>query len=94
MILPLAVLVIVEFSAINNKQYFGGHWALERDKLLGGQIISRIEEMFPEESSCTIAVVGEGPVKNAALVCYIPSSTIGASFFSGMVASPAIARCS
>ena len=80
-ILPLAVLVIVEFSAINNKLYFGGHWALERDKLLGGQIISRIEEMFPEESTYTIAVVGEGPVKNDALVRYVPSSTIGASFF-------------
>ena len=80
-ILPLAVLVIVEFSAINNKLYYGGHWALERDKLLGGQIISRIEEMFPEESTYTIAVVGEGPVKNDALVRYIPSSTIGASFF-------------
>jgi hypothetical protein len=80
-ILPLAVLVIVEFSAINNKQYYAGHWALERDKLLGGQIISRIEEMFPKETTYTIAVVGEGPVKNDALIRYVPSSTIGASFF-------------
>ena len=41
-ILPLAGLVILEFSAINNKLYHAGHWALERDKVLGTQIISRI----------------------------------------------------
>ena len=80
-IFPLAALVIIEFSAINNRQYYAGHWALERDKLLGARIISRIEEMFPREKVYTIAVVGEGPVKHDALIPRVPSSTIGASFF-------------
>ena len=39
-LVPLIVLVAFQFSAINNKQYFAGHWALERDKVLGTQIIS------------------------------------------------------
>jgi hypothetical protein len=80
-LLPLAVLVAFQFSAINNKQYFAGHWALERDKVLGAQILSRIQEMFPEETAYSIAVVGQGPVKHDALIPSVPSSTLGASFF-------------
>jgi hypothetical protein len=81
MLLPLAVLVAFQFSAINNKQYFAGHWALERDKVLGTQILSRIQEMFPDETAYSIAVVGQGPVKHDALIPNVPSSTLGASFF-------------
>ena len=80
-LLPVIALVFFEFSAINNKQYFAGYWALERDKVLGAQIISRIEEMFPRESTYTIAVVGRGPVKHDALIPKVPSSTLGTSFF-------------
>jgi hypothetical protein len=81
LILPLMVVVIVEFSAANNKQYYAGHWALERDKLLGTQIISRREETFPTETTHTIAVVGAGPVKQDALIPMVRSSTLGTSFF-------------
>jgi Glucosyl transferase GtrII len=80
-ILPLAGLVIVEFSAINNKQYFAGHWALQRDIVMGTQILSRIVEMFPKERNYTIAVVGAGPRNNDLLIPYVTSSTLGASFF-------------
>jgi hypothetical protein len=80
-LLPLMVLVAFQFSAINNKQYYAGHWALERDKVLGIQIISRIQEMFPEETAYTIAVVGKGPLKYDALIPNVPSSTLGTSFF-------------
>ena len=80
-ILPIMAIVMIQFSAINNKQYYAGHWALERDKVLGTQILSRIEELFPNESTFTIAVVGQGPLKRDTLIPKVPSSTIGASFF-------------
>ena len=80
-ILPVAGLLLIQFSAINNKQYYAAHWALERDKVLGAQIISRIQEVSPKESGFTIAVVGQGPRKTDALIPKVPSSTLGASFF-------------
>ena len=82
LILPIMAIVMVQFSAINNKQYYAGHWALERDKVLGTQILSRIQELFPKESTFTVAVVGQGPVrKRDPLIPKVPSSTHGASFF-------------
>ena len=82
LILPIMAIVMVQFSAINNKQYYAGHWALERDKVLGTQILSRIQELFPKESTFTVAVVGQGPVrKRDPLIPKVPSSTLGASFF-------------
>ena len=80
-LLPIMAVVLIQFSAINNKQYYAGHWALERDKVLGILILSRIEEMFPNEKAFTIAVVGQGPGKRDALIPKVPSSTLGASFF-------------
>ena len=80
-ILPIMAIVMIQFSAINNKQYYAGHWALERDKVLGTQILSRIEELVPKESTYTLAVVGQGPAKRDALIPKVPSSTLGASFF-------------
>jgi hypothetical protein len=81
LLLPLTVLVAFQFSAINNKQYFAGHWALERDKFLGMQILSRIQEIAPDEAQYRIAVVGQGPVNDDVLIPNVPSSTLGASFF-------------
>ncbi|MGH6824140.1 glucosyltransferase domain-containing protein [Methyloceanibacter sp.] len=80
-ILPIMAIVMIQFSAINNKQYYAGHWSLERDKVLGTQILSRIAELFPNESTFTIAVVGQGPTKRDTLIPEVPSSTLGASFF-------------
>jgi Glucosyl transferase GtrII len=79
--LPLAALVILQFSLINNRLYYGGHWALERDKVLATQILSRLGELFPRKKNFRIAVVGAGRVKHDALIQDVPSSTIGASFF-------------
>lgn len=80
-LLPIMAIVMIQFSAINNKQYYAAHWALERDKVLAIQILSRIGEMFPKEDNVTIAVVGQGPTKKDALIPKVPSSTLGASFF-------------
>lgn len=80
-ILPVMALVMIQFSAINNKQYYAAHWALERDKVFGAQILSRIGELFPRDDIFTVAVVGQGPTKKDALIPKVPSSTLGASFF-------------
>jgi hypothetical protein len=81
-LLPLATLLVFEFSTINNRQYYAGHWQLERDTALGTQIIARIRENFPGEPVYTISVVGFKPVKHDALNPFVNSSTIGESFFS------------
>jgi hypothetical protein len=80
-LLPIMAIVMIQFSAINNKQYYAAHWALERDKVLAIQILSRIGEIFPKEDNVTIAVVGQGPTKKDTLIPKVPSSTLGASFF-------------
>ena len=85
-LLPLALLVMVEFSLITNRQYYGDHWAQERDKALGNRIISRISEMWPNEmwptqTAYTIAVLGDLPRRHSLLIPDVPSSTLGASFF-------------
>ena len=82
LLLPLAALLMFEFSTINNRQYYAGHWQLERDAALGTQIIARIQETLPDEPAYTIAVVGFKPVKHDALVPFVNSSTLGQSFFS------------
>jgi hypothetical protein len=80
-VLPLAALLIVEFSAINNRQYYAGHWALERDIVLGAQITQELQRMSPDKSKYTIAIVGNRPLNVDIFVPLVPSSTIGASFF-------------
>ena len=81
LLLPLALLVMIEFSWISNKQYYGGHWALERDKTLATQIISRITDVVPNQKVYTIAVVGAPARKHSLLIPDIATSTLGASFF-------------
>ena len=80
-VLPIIAIVFIQFSAINNKQYYAAHWALERDKVLATQILSRIGEMFPNGNDFPVALVGQGPTKRDALIPRVPSSTLGASFF-------------
>lgn len=81
-LLPLSLLLVVEFSAINNRQYYAGHWGTERDKLLASQIALRINELSPGQRTFKIAVVGSGPAYDDVVVPAVPFSTLGASLFS------------
>ena len=81
-LLPLALLLIIEFSAINNRQYYAGMWGTERDKLLASEIVLRIQELAPGQKSFRIAVVGMGPHYDDVVVPAVPTSTLGASLFS------------
>jgi hypothetical protein len=78
---PLAALLIIEFSVVNNRQYYAGHWALQRDTIIGAQIIEDIRKIAPLDGRYTIALVGSGPVYDDEIVPLIPDSTVGASFF-------------
>ena len=81
-LLPLSLLLIIEFSAINNRQYYAGMWGTERDKLLASEIVLRIRELVPGQKSFRIAVVGMGPHYDDVIVPAVPTSTLGASLFS------------
>jgi hypothetical protein len=86
-LLPLAILTMFEFSWIANKKYYASHWSLERDKIVATQIISRITQMQPNQSTHTVVVVGTLPRKYGPVIPdsrgepLFPSSTLGASFF-------------
>ena len=80
-LLPLSLLLIVEFSAINNRQYYAGHWGTERDKLLASEIVLRIRELAPAQKTYRIAVVGVGATYDDVIVPAVPTSTLGASLF-------------
>lgn len=79
--LPLAVPLLIEFSAINNIQYYSGHWRAERDKMIASQIVLRLEDLAPNQTTYRIAVVGAGPVYNDPLVRPVQSSTLAYSIF-------------
>jgi hypothetical protein len=82
-LVPLAVLVTIEFSAINNRQYYAGQWALERDKATATEIVFQIQQMLPKQNDYMITLVGALPPYNDSMVPLVPESdsTIGASFF-------------
>ncbi len=81
-LLPLAALLIIEFSGISNQQYYAGHWQLERDKALGAQLIYRVEQEFPSDQPYTLVPVGAVSVKHDQLNRAVMSSTLGELFFS------------
>ncbi len=79
--LPLSILLILEFSAIDNRQYYAGIWGMERDKLLGSQIVTRIKQVAPGQQTYTIAVIGNTQRYNDAIVPSVATSMLGTSFF-------------
>jgi hypothetical protein len=81
LLVPLAVLVAIQFSWINNRQYYAAHWSLERDKATATEMLSRIGQILPRQDKYTIAVVGSLARKRGALIPRVPDSTLGASFF-------------
>jgi Glucosyl transferase GtrII len=87
-LLPLAVLVAIEFSWINNRQYYAGYWSLERDKVIGAEMLSRIRQILPAQDSYTVTVVGKLRRKHDALIPAVPTSTLGRSFFEWDGGSP------
>lgn len=80
-LVPLAVLVAIEFSWIANRQYYGGHWSLERDKAIAADIVSRAGTLEPDKDVHSIAVVGALHRKHGKLIPRVPDTTLGASFF-------------
>ena len=81
LLLPLSFLVVIEFSSINNIQYYSGHWRTERDKLIASQIVLRLKEIAPSQTTYRIAVVGAGPVYSDAIVRPVKSSSLAYSIF-------------
>lgn len=80
-LVPLAALVAIQFSWINNRQYYAGHWSLERDKAIAAEMLSRIGELLPNQNTYKIAVVGALPRRHGPLNPRVPDSTLDASFF-------------
>ena len=81
LLVPLAVLVAIQFSWINNRQYYAAHWSLERDKATAIEMLSRIAQIAPRQDTYTIAVVGSLQRRHSPLIPRVPHSTLGASFF-------------
>ena len=81
LLLPLSLLLIIEFSAINNRQYYAGQWRTERDKLVASQIVHQIRALSPAEKTYRIAVVGAGPAFNDVIVPIVPTSSLAWSIF-------------
>jgi hypothetical protein len=80
-LLPLAGLAAIQFSWISNRQYYAGHWALERDKAVANEIISRVQEVKTGRNGYLIAVIGDLQPLPSPLAPFVPYSTVGASFF-------------
>ena len=87
-LLPLSLLLIVEFSAINNRQYYAGQWGTERDKVLASEIVLRIRELVPGQKTYSIAVVGGGPTYDDVVVPAVPTSGLGSSLFATLGGEP------
>ena len=81
LLVPLAVLVAIQFSWINNRQYYAAHWSLERDKATATEMLARIAQLAPRQDTYTIAVVGSLQRKHGPLIPKVRHSTLGASFF-------------
>ena len=81
LLLPLSLLLIIEFSAINNLQYYGGQWRAERDKLIASQIVLRLQEIAPSETVYRIVVVGAPPSYSDPVVRPVKSSSLSLSPF-------------
>ena len=81
-LLPISLLLIIEFSAVNNRQYYAGFWGTERDKLLASEIVLRIQQLAPRQKIYKIAVVGVRPTYDNVVIPAVPTSTLGASLFS------------
>jgi hypothetical protein len=88
-LVPLALLVAIQFSWISNRQYYAAEWSLARDKFLAAEIISRIQELAPNDGHYTIAVVGGRRRTHGPLIPKVPDSTLGASFFEWDGGNPA-----
>jgi hypothetical protein len=81
LLVPLAALVAIQFAWISNRQYYAGYWALERDKAVANEIISRIQALQPGKPEYLIAVIGKLEPVPSPLVPFVTYSTVGASFF-------------
>lgn len=80
-LVPLAVLVAIQFAWISNRQYYAGYWALERDKAIANEMITRIQALRPGQPDYLIAVVGMLRPTRSPLAPPVAYSTVGASFF-------------
>jgi hypothetical protein len=81
LLVPLAALVAIQFAWISNRQYYAGHWALERDKAVAAEIVSRIQAFHPGKRNYLIAVIGKLEPVPSPLARFVTYSTVGASFF-------------
>jgi hypothetical protein len=80
-LVPLAALVAIQFSWISNRQYYAGHWALERDSTIASEIVTRIQAVQPGSPNYVVAIIGMLPQARSPLATAVPYSTVGASFF-------------
>ena len=80
-LLPLSFLLIIEFSAISNRQYYAGILVNQRDRLMAWEMVSRIKQVVPQQPVYKIAIIGMGPLFDDFAVPVVPSSTLGTSLF-------------
>jgi hypothetical protein len=89
LLVPLAALVAIQFSWINNKQYYAGHWSLERDKVIAAEMLERIAQLSPRRDKYKIVVLGSLPRKRGPLIPKVPDTTLGVSFLQWDAGNPA-----
>ena len=80
-LVPLAALVAIQFSWISNRQYYAGHWALERDTTIANEIVARIQSLQPGRPNYYVAIIGMLPQTRSPIAPVVTYSTVGASFF-------------
>jgi hypothetical protein len=80
-LVPLAALVAIQFSWISNRQYYAGHWALERDTAMANEIVARIQSLQPGRPNYFVAIIGMLPQTRSPIAPAVTYSTVGASFF-------------